>query len=163
MNASVWLGSCACRLSSPSLSSKSDPQELIRAESRLPVQARCSESNPISCCGATWAMRRRGREWPISIGLIPYCCSFLYHRGKLREEPALLLWGQHPIAPMRISGPFSNHETGTLLPKPTLSRHARAGTDAALVPHARNRAAVPRRTGAEGIPYLFERRLSSRT
>lgn len=67
-----------CR-SSPRWSFKADPQEPIPAESRLPVQARCSESNPSSCCAATWVMRPRGRELPILIIPIPYCCSFLHH------------------------------------------------------------------------------------
>src|ERR1017187_3555245 len=44
------------------LALKADPSEPKRPESRPPLQARCSGSNPSSYCGARWAMRPREEE-----------------------------------------------------------------------------------------------------
>ena len=78
-----------------------------------------------------------------------------------RREFALR--GEHPIAAVRVPGLLSDHETRTLLPKSTVSRRRIAGADYQLEPNRKKCPAVAKRGGYEGIPYLSESRLSSRT
>src|SRR5664280_753918 len=63
----------------------------------------------------------------------------------------------------RVPVLFSDHETKALLPKSTDSRCTIASTDDELEPNDKKCPTGARRGGQEGIPYLFESRLSSRT